>query len=443
MNEHAREDRHERLLRYLERDLSEEERFKLERELQSSPELRMELRRLAEHAVVIADEARAEGARQEAASTRNGEVGVKRPMAWVMPLSLASGILVLIALLGVMRFRVVVEPIVEVIEYSGAVIWVGADGRMTALEDQGRSLPAGTLETLSENSSVKIVFRDGSEIMLSSVGRITFSEEEEGKAIYLGSGVLIAEIAKQPDGRPFRIDTGIATLEVLGTRFEVESTIEATHLAVVDGTVKLTRVIDGASVEVEAAQEAVATLNRKETLQSVEAPRPVFSWSSDFLTDSETVAGKWLPEAEAEGKGARLQARPVFLPSSSNGPVTIYRVGTRVRRAKQAPLELKSESVVRVEGYLQAEASLEVMLAIFDRENEGSGNYFRRTPLLPAGPFAVELSAGDFRKWLASGNITLSERPRLRELIVYTIDTDAGLEVEALSVTLDSGEWDP
>lgn len=432
---HAADDgeNRERMLRVLESG-SPEERRELEHWLKSDPAARDLLREMAEQAIVIADEARSEGARHAVLKVSKPAQAkpVSRAIRWV-PLSLAAGLAALLAV-GVTGLILRPNPVVSVADLSGAVRWTGSGGEVRPVERAGTRLPGGTLETLSENSAATIHFHDGSEIVLTGIGQIVFSQTDRGKSLHLKWGALTAEIARQPAGKPFRMHTPTASLEVLGTRFELESRTDETLLAVAEGTVRLTRVIDGSTVDVGATQQVRASLNRQEKLSPVAPPQTVREWASDLSSAPERSTGDWLP-AQA-GRPARLVALPDFLPNTSSGPVTIHRAGMQIPNQKERVLALEPESRIRIGGRLSEASSLEVMLGISDRENRGSGNYFHRTEVLPAGPFTLDLPAGEFRKWRAASEDGLPPAPKLRQVLAYTINEDAGLEIESFEVVL-------
>jgi hypothetical protein len=74
----------------------------------------------------------------------------------------------------------------------------------------------------------------------------------------LERGHLKAEVSEQPAGQPFIIETPHARAAVMGTRLEMTVTEAKTRLEVAAGLVHLTRLADGAEVDVAAGQYAVA-----------------------------------------------------------------------------------------------------------------------------------------------------------------------------------------
>lgn len=143
---------------------------------------------------------------------------------------------------------------------------------------------------------------------------------------------------------------------------------------------------------------------------------------------------QWL--AASGAKRARVAAEPVLLPENEKreGPVTIHRVQFRVRPKGGRRLELTPDSVLRFRGYLEDRQSIEIMLGLSCRNGGFAGNYFYRTEVLPAGPWEIDVPAARFGKWDYRAETSLPKLPQLRHFVLYTIDADAGLEVEHVEV---------
>ncbi len=85
------------------------------------------------------------------------------------------------------------------------------------------------------------------------------ADDNAGKRGHLESGSLTADVAKQPQGRAFVLTTPQAEIRVLGTKFTLSVSGDATKLEVSEGRVRLTRLSDGRTVDVPAGQFAVAS----------------------------------------------------------------------------------------------------------------------------------------------------------------------------------------
>jgi len=409
-------DSRERLIRYLDDGLESGERRAVDEWLKSDQRARELLRDLAEQAVVVADEARVDRCRSEVAGAgvAQSRRGVTRIGKRLVALLAASVAILLLA--GWWLSSRGDEEVVSVVELNGPVRWTGDGGRVVSLETEGDALEGGTVRTLSDAASVTLRFGDGSEIILAGDSEVTVSQARSQKHVYLNEGDLSARIEEQPAGRPFLIHTATAELEVLGTRFEVQSEPDATLLTVTEGAVRVTRRIDGSTVDVPADHEIKASLERREKLLPTKRKEPLRYWCSR----------------------APVAAEPVLLPDNNEkrgGPVTLHRVQLRVRPEEGRRLELISDSVFRVRGKLEQSQSVEIMLGLTRRGGGFAGNYFYRTEPLPAGSWEIEVSAHQFGKWDYRADSILPKFPELRQIVLYTIDVDAGLVVEHVEVT--------
>lgn len=116
---------------------------------------------------------------------------------------------------------------------SGQSIRVGNDGSAAVIRyDDGTSLELGPL------TSVRV-------------------EQADGKRVFLASGVLTADVAKQ--AVPMILTTPHAEIKVLGTRFCSISGEQATQVELEEGKIELTRKSDGQTIEVRPGAGAIAT----------------------------------------------------------------------------------------------------------------------------------------------------------------------------------------
>ena len=131
------------------------------------------------------------------------------------------------------------------------------------------------------------------------------------------------------------IHTPTARLEVLGTRFDLDSDTANTRLMVNEGRVRMTRLVDGRVADVPALHEAMASLTDAD-MAVLPRRQPEILWRSDFGSGPAGTQGRWLPADAA--RSARAAAEPVYVPKSSRGPVTIHRVGLSLPWQKLAYL---------------------------------------------------------------------------------------------------------
>lgn len=172
--------------------------------------------------------------------------------AWAL-----AGCLVLAAGLGVWCFGPTV----------GEPALAGVQGSGLSLERAGHSIPAvagtrlqsGDIVRCPENvmatisyspESTLVTLQPGTELKLASISH--------GKRFDLRAGKLEATVSRQRPFQPMVLITPQAEARVLGTKFMLTATTNATRLEVAEGKVKLTRISDGEAVKVPAGHYAVA-----------------------------------------------------------------------------------------------------------------------------------------------------------------------------------------
>ncbi len=121
--------------------------------------------------------------------------------------------------------------------------------------------PGQTLRTGSDDSYAVLELPDATRLELSADTQIRLADDDprQGRRLILSAGLLRADVRPQPPGRPLTVVTPQAEIAVLGTCFRVAAVpATATEVETEAGTVRLTRLADGASVEVPAGSAALA-----------------------------------------------------------------------------------------------------------------------------------------------------------------------------------------
>jgi ferric-dicitrate binding protein FerR (iron transport regulator) len=411
----------ELLTRYAAGECDAPQAAELSRRIENDPALAAALAEVLLQAVAVRDDAEAHPERPVIAV-------VKPRWRSAVILSAAAAITLLISIVWLIQTGGE-RHILTVMQADGSVRWTGAGGEVRETLVNGSTLPGGTLETVSDDATLVISFADGTTLTLLGRSLATLSDDGQ-KNVHLRSGSLSADVRPQPARRPLRIHTPTALLEVLGTRFEVDSDDANTRLAVNEGRVRLTRLIDGRSADVPAQHETIASLSGAE-MPVMPRRQPEVLWRSDLAAGPAGTQGRWLP---AEGYiEARLATEPVFLPKSSRGPVTIHRVGLTLPWQNRANIHVQPDSRLRVRGRAKTTATLEVMLACMKAKGGYAGNWFQQRRIEP-GTWQIELPISAFRHWHAQAQDAPQEPLELRQIAIYTINTDAGLEVGSVEV---------
>jgi hypothetical protein len=151
---------------------------------------------------------------------------------------------------------------------EGSVSLRSSEGRsdVTAPSDlfPGRSVEVG------KPGRALLKFPDGTSIDLGPGTRIDdIVDGETGKRLTLPVGSLSADVAKQPAGKPFVIQTPHGEARVVGTILQLTVDAVATRLEVSEGRVRLTRA-DKKMVDVGAGQFAVAAAGTDLVSRSLE-----------------------------------------------------------------------------------------------------------------------------------------------------------------------------
>lgn len=148
------------------------------------------------------------------------------------------------------------EPGIARIEsVSGEVHRLQGSRKLPA--EEGQTVTAGSgIETAA--GSARVAFPDGTRIRLDPGTSVPDLHEKKGKQVTLQRGTLHAEVTRQAPEHPLRIRTPHAEAVVLGTTLRLAVEDHATHVAVSEGRVRLSRPSQRGSVEVSSGQQAVA-----------------------------------------------------------------------------------------------------------------------------------------------------------------------------------------
>jgi transmembrane sensor len=189
----------------------------------------------------------------------------------------AAAVLVLSLALGrAMKDPVAVAPHFEAEEFATGV----ADAATVTLRD-------GTVVRLGPRSRLRVMAGEGRSVALR--GRALFS------------------VAKDPE-RPFRIETDVGSVEVLGTRFELETREEELRVAVIEGQVALSTRDRRTEVSAGEMRQVVKGL----TLPAVPIPDDfdIVEWAGNFLAFRDT------PIRDAAREITRLYGVEIVVPDT-------------------------------------------------------------------------------------------------------------------------------
>lgn len=169
-----------------------------------------------------------------------------------------------------------VESPILTVEFADGAEFRRADG--VDVLQPGDQLPSGTLSIESPSGAAELMFKDGTLITLNGGSEVDFSVTDGGKSLRVKSGQLTAKVAPQPDGKPLRILTPTAEVEVLGTILRLDTLAYRTGLTVDEGRVRLRRLTDGQAIEVPAHHRTEASLHSSADLTVRKATAPGVGW---------------------------------------------------------------------------------------------------------------------------------------------------------------------
>ena len=323
------------------------------------------------------------------------------------------------------------QPIARIVELNGSVSWTGDGGQRTHSPDVDGELGGGVLEAMAQNSWAEIEFLDGSRVRVSGPTVLTLSEGDDGKRVRLRHGELSAEVRPQVAGKPFRLETSSAEMEVIGTRFNVVADSSSTRVSVNEGMVRVRRLADGELREVPADHHVVAALERGTDFEVVPRRRHVESWASELPGDLRY--GDW----SADGDSGVLKAKPLLWTQDRQHPILLHVASLHPAASDFSPVRLTEKARLRIRGRLDRDHGVVFGLTTLYPEGGFAGKYstFQEVTIDRdlGGVFDVTLPLAAFKP--EKGCFPAS--PVGHELFdcwILTIEEDAGLEISRVEL---------
>lgn len=157
----------------------------------------------------------------------------------------------------------------------GLGTWIARDGR-------GASEPE--VVVTGANDVATVTLQDQTVVRLAPQSRLAFSRDDDLREISLTGRAFLA-VAEDSE-RPFRVRLPTGEVEVLGTRFDVQSREDAVQVTVVEGNVRMQA--QGAQLNVGASQVARISNTGVPEVQNVENVYEVIDWLGQFLAFEST-----------------------------------------------------------------------------------------------------------------------------------------------------------
>ncbi len=201
---------------------------------------------------------RAEPPRREVTAISSAARQVARPFSfkpWSRPvLTVAATMLALLAGSLWRSFHIDAYPVCTQANGGATVERSGAARPLTA---HFQLQPEDVIHC--EAGSVSLTYAgEATALLVHPSAILEIERSRHGKQFHLRSGVLEAQVAKQPVGKPLSIRTTASELTVIGTRFSVTSAPESTTLDVRSGEVEMRRLSDSSTIRVASGHTAVA-----------------------------------------------------------------------------------------------------------------------------------------------------------------------------------------
>jgi hypothetical protein len=204
----------------------------------------------------------------------HGRIGHRRNLRWVAWAMAAAAVLVV----GWMGFGAVAPRTEAVLDGATAGVRVVRDG----VEVAAGSLLLGDDVIGDRGDRATIRYADGTTAALDGPCRLRIGDGSAGKRLTVAEGTIDAEVAHQPAGRPFVVETNTARAEVIGTRFRLATDGRTTLLEVSSGTVRFARTADHATVDVTGGSYAVSDPPGSFAANPLPLPIDASAWDARF-----------------------------------------------------------------------------------------------------------------------------------------------------------------
>jgi hypothetical protein len=123
----------------------------------------------------------------------------------------------------------------------------------------GMGLSSGDAVHTGASGGIVMGYRDGTRVAARGNADLSVEEASQGKRLGLRAGSLMAQVAKQSSSAPMVISAPMAEATVVGTQFGLAHGRKGSLLQVIEGTVRYRRLADGATLDVTAGQNVLAS----------------------------------------------------------------------------------------------------------------------------------------------------------------------------------------
>jgi ferric-dicitrate binding protein FerR (iron transport regulator) len=171
-------------------------------------------------------------------------------------------------------------------------------GKRTFAAEPGAALRAGDRLVTSPNSRASFRYLgEETEVSLEAITRLQIDQHRGSKQLELDQGTFEATVAKQKPGTPVRLVTRQAEAVVVGTRFKLLSTVNATRLEVFEGAVSILQSFEGPSLLVPAGNGVNVVPGQPAVLQKLSDTRGTLlleEWTAAGGVTNQTYLGQFM-----------------------------------------------------------------------------------------------------------------------------------------------------
>ena len=316
-------------------------------------------------------------------------------------------------------------------------------GDVRIITNEGESNPASaaalyagdTVKTIGQGSSVILLYEDGTRLALANDASLTCLTGER-KNVVLHHGIVSADVASQPAGKPMLLATPGAKIEVLGTQFAVAATPDRTELNVSEGKVRLTRVSDGQTVEVAKGQGVIT--NGEVTLVVHESRGPRETWEVDF---EDGVPKGWFGTPATENLPAGSSGAIRAMPEPNSSPQII------MLRSRddwvQGHFAIHEDSHLHITYKMERPNWLNIFFTTRGSDPTNPSwtlHIFNQLPFVPPKPDQWQTATIPLKKFRRKRDDVFHDEPPVlgdvvTEISISSTDPDRGLVVDRMWVT--------
>jgi ferric-dicitrate binding protein FerR (iron transport regulator) len=146
--------------------------------------------------------------------------------------------------------------VLATLERVAGNVFIRSDAQRTPAKAAQGILAGQGLETEGPAGEAVVVYSDATRLSFSMDASVGEFSTEDGKRLTLGRGMMAVDLSGQAEAKPFLVKTPQAELRGSGGYFVLSCDADATRVEVGAGKVRLSRLLDGRSLEISGGQFA-------------------------------------------------------------------------------------------------------------------------------------------------------------------------------------------